>query len=622
MRNDDFLYPRDLEVTESGIKNVLLIGYCFAEHFGLMFRAQNPNINFEYILRHNAGVLPERNSQSSYDFTFLHLPANSIFDYRLFRIADADDQTKARYKQDAFDAIDQFLETGLKYNNIYGELTFVFNFIVPQRSTSISLSDDGDEHDLRAVVADANRYLRDRLKLYKNVYIADIDAIASSIGKQYVLDDATWLYNHLGFAFPTAAQENVADWALPERCRIEEIPPVCDYYPNRIGEFVRTVFRQAESAYRSIRQIDQVKLVVFDLDNTLWRGQIAQHYDDGRVYPPLDGWPTGIWEAIHHLRARGILVAICSKNDEEVVLSRWARPILFGWLKPEDFIIRKINWEAKAQNIAEIIGELNLTPGSTLFVDDNPVERASVKDALPDIRVIGANPLTIRRILLWSPETRLATVTPESSRREKMMRGQIERNATRGTKTREEFLQGLGCTVAIRSIQNLEDVSFARVIELLNKTNQFNTTGRLWSIQEFTAFMKDGGRAIAFTVADKFTSYGIVGVLLIRDDLIDQFVMSCRVLGLDIEASVITLLLRHQRRRGITPMRTPVVATSDNTVCRDIYLRAGFQPSGSVRETTWYVSADERALAEHLTFELDQEFADLLVPTTADIASV
>src|ERR1019366_4237781 len=157
------------------------------------------------------------------------------------------------------------------------------------------------------------------------------------------------------------------------------------------------------------------------LDDTLWRGQIAEHYETGVNWPVIHGWPTGIWEAVQHLLSRGILTAICSKNDESLVRERWDRAVQFGWLTLEDFTFVKINWLPKAENIEAIIRQANLTSKSVVFVDDNPVEREAVRSSIPGIRVIGSNPYATRRILLWSSETQVLTLSEESVRRDEMI---------------------------------------------------------------------------------------------------------------------------------------------------------------------------------------------------------
>lgn len=183
-----------------------------------------------------------------------------------------------------------------------------------------------------------------------------------------------------------------------------------------------------------------------------------------------------------------------------------------GQISLDDFAVRRINWSPKSENIAEILSEVNLLPKSVLFVDDNPVERASVKQAFPDIRTMGANPYLWRRILQWSSETQVVSVTEEASRRGEMVKAQVQREQLRKVSTRSEFLESLGVRVAVSEIDSIERASFPRASELLNRTNQFNTTGVRWAATDAASYFDSDGSFFTMTVTDKFTAYGLVGL--------------------------------------------------------------------------------------------------------------
>jgi FkbH-like protein len=337
-----------------------------------------------------------------------------------------------------------------------------------------------------------------------------------------------------------------------------------------------------EYNFRVVRQIDSVKLVIFDLDDTLWRGLIGEHYgDDADRRPVWVGWPLGVHEAIQHLKARGILVAACSKNNLDVVKTRWNRPIPLEWITLDDFVSTEIGWGSKAEGVARILNEVNLTSRNVVFVDDNPVEREAVKSAFPDIRVMGANPFHTRRILLNASETQVPILTAESAVRDTMVRRQKERECERKNMSRDEFLRNLNCRVQLHQVSGVNDAKFDRTLELLNKTNQFNTSGKRWPIGEIDGHLKVGGQIVVFTVADKFTSYGLVGVVLLLNNEFQQLVMSCRILGLDVETGVVKMIVRDMRERGVMgPIVASIVETEPNIVCRDVFVRAGFRNAG------------------------------------------
>jgi FkbH-like protein len=236
-------------------------------------------------------------------------------------------------------------------------------------------------------------------------------------------------------------------------------------------------------------------------------------------------------------------------SDESRIIDVWDR-YLHGRLTFDDFAVRKINWQPKAANLEEILREVNLLPRSVVFVDDNPAERASIKSIFPDVRVLGSNPLVWRRVLLWSAETQVVSITAESAGRTEMVRAQVEREAQRQQLSREDFLASLAVEVAVHRIDSGDHVHFPRAIELVNKTNQFNTTGKRWTSEEFLAEFAAGTELYAFAIKDGFTSYGIVALVVVRGDTIAQMVMSCRVVGLDAEIAIIAEILRIIAKKG------------------------------------------------------------------------
>ena len=390
--------------------------------------------------------------------------------------------------------------------------------------------------------------------------------IANSVGKRFFMDDFIGFYTHGSVHYP--------DWA--EGNRLEVVPRFSETYENRLDEFFTAVFRQIDAIYRTVNQLDQVKVVIFDLDNTLWRGQLAEDYQPGMEWPHSHGWPLGIWEVVHHLRRRGIMTALASKNDQEIVIARWNDAVNPSFVNFEDFITPQINWQPKAENVAKIFETLSLTQKSAVFVDDNPVEREAVKAALPGVRTIGSNPFLTRRILLWSPETQIASRTEESKRREDMLHSQLQRERQRISMSHDDFLETLETSLSIWELTDTAHRSFSRVFELVNKTNQFNTTGRRWVVSDYQSFWQGGGQVFAFSVTDRFTDYGTVGVVFIKEYEIMQYVMSCRVLGMEIEMAALNTIIQHIRDHGEVQIFGDIIPGPVNMPCRDVFLKSGF----------------------------------------------
>jgi FkbH-like protein len=572
LSSGDFLFPKDLQVTPTQLERVLLVGSCLSELYQKQFSQRFRGVTFERVLFNFAGDLPETppSPVADYDLQYVQLPVRSILSDRIIWAARFNEPGFAQeILTDARNLIDVMLGSAMAYNQRYGLLSLVSNFFVPQMSAATSLRTRHNIADLPYLVRRLNDYLAEAVDKYKNAYLVDVNAIADSIGKQYVLDDMIYFYSH--------GAVQVQPDAGSAYSRIEPIPPIAEFYESKRDTFIEAVYDQMVATYRTVHQIDQVKAVIFDLDHTLWRGQLAEHYrPDGSSWPPADGWPMGIWEAIQHLRARGILVAICSKNDENTVREWWANAVRPEFVSLSDFASIKISWRAKAENVRAICEEFNIKPKSVVFIDDNPVERAAVKAAFPDIRVIGSNPYLTRRILLWAPETQVAALTDESMRREEMVRGQIVREETRTTMTREQFLGTLKCSVRFTQITSTGHPEFGRALELINKTNQFNTTGIRWTHRQINEFLGSGGQVLSFNVTDRFADYGLVGVLLSRGASIVQFVMSCRVLGLEVEIAALAFVISSMQCEDGGNISASLKETPDNMPCREVYKRAGF----------------------------------------------
>jgi FkbH-like protein len=581
MEVGEFLFPRDLERTPLALSRVLVIGSCLAEAYVHRFREQRPETTFDFVLYNNAVELPGKSAEEirGYDFQYVQLPLRSVLSERAIRVADVGEESLDLLAIGRAN-IDAMLSKALRYNREAGLLSLVSNFIVPQSHVAPSLMEVGGEEDIAGVARALNAYLVECITGLENVFLVDTEALAASLGKRYFLDDTVVFTTHGAILYDDwHHHEAFPPWTAPAPGRIEPIPDLAVTYEIRYREFFRAALRQLEALVRVVRQVDPVKLVVFDLDNTLWRGQLVDHYQPGERWPYTDGWPLGLWEAVQQLRRRGILVSIASKNDRAVVEERWSQVVDPPFLKFSDFVAPQIGWHSKVDSIARLMETFSLTPKSVVFVDDNPVEREAMRLAYPDIRTLGADPFVVRRVLLWAPETQLARRTRETARRESMMRRQVEREEARAAVPREEFLASLALSVELAFFASASHPSFSRAFELVNKTNQFNTNGGRWSHESMLAFFEAGGAFATFTVRDRFADYGLVGVVIFRGAQIVQLVMSCRVIGLDVEVAALERVVREMRARTPgEPLAASIVETSSNTPCRDVFLRAGFTP--------------------------------------------
>jgi len=597
MKTADFLFPRDLEVTPTRLSRILLIGSCLSESYTEEFTTLNPGLEVENIIFGNALKLPEKTSEelARFDLQYVQLPLRNVLTDGVIRppAGQAPDWLAVGKAN-----IDFLLEYGLAYSGQL--LTIVSNFVVPQGKLAPSLFDHDSELDFTRIVSELNAYLASALRRRPHTYLADVDMIASSMGKKYFLDDTVYFFTH---GVPVTLDHYLNDEARfsgPAPSRLEGNLHHVQRYSGDVDEFYGAVYRQVEAIHRIVNQTDSVKLVIFDLDNTLWRGLIGEHYEPGQAWPDMFGWPLGVWDAINQLRRRGIVVSLCSKNDERVVIEKWRHAMPVPFVEFTDFLVPQINWRPKAENIAAIMSALSLTAKNVVFVDDNPVERDSVKAAFPEIRVIGADPFAMKRILTWAPETQIAKLSEESAQREASLIGKVKRDEARAAMSREDFLRQLETSVELIEITSVEAPQFFRVQELVNKTNQFNTTAVRRSIEDYRHHWGQGGRIFAFTVRDRYTDYGLVGVLFTLATCTTQFVMSCRVLGMEVELAVLREVGAVLRAgHPAVPLSGLIIKTDKNTPSQGVFPAAGYLPTAN-SQVFVQVAAPAEPVATHV----------------------
>ncbi len=564
-----WLAPGDLSRTAVALRRVLVVGSCFAKSWRLHWSHISP-CDADFVLTNNMGRLgdPPR-SIDEYDFQVVQISLRSIMpDHLLWRLDPADLQAHEAAFEQTRERLSLQLRSILDWNRRFGILSFVTNFMVPQRNPVGGLFPRYDLRNPAYFVDRLNAALEQMAADHQNVHILDVDQIAAAMGRMYMQDDTIEVIAHNALLQYRSANTQ----------RIEPLAPACEHLEIKWRPaFLDALWANLLAMYRTLRNVDPIKLVVVDLDDTLWMGVSGER--DAAADVIAEGWPLGIVEALMYLRKRGILLAIISKNDEIRVRQVWDDAFGGSLRLDDDFVANRINWRSKAENMQEILTAVRLLPRNTLFIDDNPVERAAMTNAFPGMRVLGKFPYYLRRVLLWAPETQVATISEESSRRTQMVHAQLERETQRKQLSEEEFLESLSLRITLIDIADTAHPRFMRALELLNKTNQFNTTGVRRTLEECTALFSSGVRFHCFEAQDKFTSYGLVGVIIVRDATIEQWVMSCRVLGYRIEEAAMAAVVEGMRNSGVAEIRGRLVPTDANASCRSLFANCGFVPA-------------------------------------------
>ncbi|HWO89855.1 MAG TPA: HAD-IIIC family phosphatase [Gemmatimonadales bacterium] len=325
------------------------------------------------------------------------------------------------------------------------------------------------------------------------------------------------------------------------------------------------------------------KCLVFDLDGTIWGGVIGDDGIDGIQLG--DDYPGSAYKAFQRyllgLMDRGILLAVASKNDLEVVRQAFSDhpDMLIKWT---DLAAARINWQPKSANLREIARELNLGADALVFFDDNPIERAEVRSNAPEVQVIEVpgDPLLYPTTLAAAAHFDQLSLTEEDRARAVMYLDDRRRQAAaERAASPEEFLQGLGMTGRVGLAG---DGTLGRIAQLIGKTNQFNLTTRRHTLAELSDMARDPRTVVAWMrLADRFGDQGLIAVGILRKDgecgLIDSFVMSCRVMNRGVEQALAAYLCEHARRLDCHTMIGEYIPTRKNAIVSGLYAALGFR---------------------------------------------
>jgi FkbH-like protein len=397
----------------------------------------------------------------------------------------------------------------------------------------------------------------------------------------------------------SAARDGIASWhdpALWHLSKQEVVPTAAPLYGDLLVRLL------------AARQGRSYKCLVLDLDNTIWGGVVGDDGTDGIVL----GQGSALGEAyvaVQHyareLARRGVILAVCSKNTAENALEPFD--------KHPDMVLRRAdiasfvaNWSDKATNIRAIAHSLNIGLDSLVFVDDNPFERDLVRRELPMVAVpeMPDDPTFYPRAIADAGYFEAVSITSEDRERSGQYQGNQQRAALKESATDlESYLRGLGMQLTWK---RFDRTGLQRVVQLINKSNQFNLTTRRYTDEEVLVVMADPDAfGLQLRLQDRFGDNGVIAIAIgrLRDksDLhIDTWLMSCRVLGRQVETAMLNVVALEAKRLGANRLIGDYIPSGKNGMVSDHYAKLGFTVvqtdaaggSRNVLDLTEFVPAD------------------------------
>lgn len=441
----------------------------------------------------------------------------------------------------------RFLDLYQKCQAQFTALVVTNNFLEPSNS---ALGNFGWSHPMsrRNFVKAVNRTLRERLP--EGVVVLDVERLSSQCGTR--------------------------SWYSARNWNTLKVPMSLEALPSYVDSFCAVL----AAAFGKSK-----KCLVLDLDNTLWGGVVG---DDGLENLVLaEGSPEGeayrsFQRYVQELKARGVLLAVCSKNELDIALEPFrSHPDMI--LKESDLVAFKASWNRKDTAIRELATELNLGLDSFVFFDDNPAERLLVRENIPEVTVVDV-PTDVSEYVSALDSLRLFE-TIGLSNEDSLRTAQYQQNAKRkaaeqNVQDYDEYLKALEMQA---TCERFTDSNINRVTQLINKTNQFNVTTRRLSIEEVKA-RKNGVEYfdLAIRLRDKFGDHGLISVLHGKQEgdtfLIENWLMSCRVLKRNVEHLAFEELVQHCKHEGIRRIIGEFIPTAKNKMVENLYADLGFEP--------------------------------------------
>jgi FkbH-like protein len=457
----------------------------------------------------------------------------------------------------------QALRDGIK---AHSKAVCIFQTFAPPVETFFGSLDRALSGTPRNLIDNVNRELTGIVLGSGNVLL-DVAALAETVGL------ANWHDPHL--------------WNMAKLAFSDELIPL---YADHVARTIAAIRGKSR------------KVLILDLDNTLWGGVIGDDGLEGIKLAQGDAEGEAHLEVQRlalNLRQRGILLAVSSKNTDEVARTPFQKhPEML--LKLDHIAVFQANWNDKATNIQAIAEELSLGLDAMVFLDDNPVERGLVRRLLPQVAVpeLPEQPAFYARTLAAAGYFEAVAVSGEDFKRAHLYQDNAKRaNLQRQAGGLEEYLASLEMTI---TFQAFEATGRSRIVQLINKSNQYNLTTRRYTDPEVVEAENDPKVfTLQVRLSDIFGDNGMISVVICRPGTagewqIDTWLMSCRVLGRKVEHMVLREILKHAKTAGIRNLVGTYHPTDRNKLVVDHYAKLGFAKTAEEESglTRWQLIVD------------------------------
>lgn len=548
--------------TVNGIKEVLDVK-CYMLGITLQFY-ETPYKQFaQDILRRDSQLYKFKP-----DLTILYIDTIDLLGEDFFfpyRISDERRKTLADEKYKELSALVRTLTA-----NSRGKIV-LHNLKVPCHSP-LGILENKQKFGFFEMIRSINNRLSRNFKNSSQVFIFDYDMFCSKHGKRHIIDNKMYYLGDIKLGF-------------------DSIPLLCEEYMSYIKPMMSFT----------------KKCLVLDLDNTLWGGVIGEDGIEGiRLGPTPEGRPfLEFQKYILNLFERGVVLAINSSNNPEDVKKVFSEhPYMI--LKEEHFAAVEINWNDKISNMKSIAEKINIGLDALVFIDDDKANKEIVRAAIPEVYVfdLPEDPSDYTNALMEFNDFNTLQLTEEDKNRNRLYAAEKHRKKHKERVTDiTQYLKDLEMAVTIAKACPL---TIPRISQLTQKTNQFNMTTKRYMEEDIKRLAEDDSYlVISIKVEDKFGDNGITGVVIIEKYpgqwRIDTFLLSCRVLGREIEKALLAVIIQRMQAEGCTKLIGEFIPTPKNTPAKDFYPNNNFKliSSKNADIQKWELAVTPRSTIAH-----------------------